>query len=114
MNSRPRPAHRVVVANMASYAICSSLILVIHDNMTNETNHIVQHVFVDPFRSQGWKNTTCQNEKKRKDTVGWTDNIFSSDDILEEGIGATAGWTGILHEEGSEYTDHQMNRRYDF
>jgi hypothetical protein len=31
----------VTVANMASYAISSSLILVIHDNMIIETNHIV-------------------------------------------------------------------------
>jgi hypothetical protein len=30
-----------VVANMAPSAICSSLILVIHDNMINGTNHIV-------------------------------------------------------------------------
>jgi hypothetical protein len=30
-----------VVANMASYAISSSLILVIHDNMIIGTNHIV-------------------------------------------------------------------------
>jgi hypothetical protein len=30
-----------IVANMASYAISSSLILVIHDNMINGTNHIV-------------------------------------------------------------------------
>jgi hypothetical protein len=29
------------VANMAPYAISSSLILVIHDNMINETNYIV-------------------------------------------------------------------------
>jgi ABC-type sugar transport system permease subunit len=29
------------VANMAPYAISSSLILVIHDNMINGTNHIV-------------------------------------------------------------------------
>jgi hypothetical protein len=29
------------VANMASYAISSSMILVIHDNMINGTNHIV-------------------------------------------------------------------------
>jgi hypothetical protein len=29
------------VANMASYAISSSLILVIYDNMINGTNHIV-------------------------------------------------------------------------
>jgi hypothetical protein len=29
------------VANMSPYAISSSLILVIHDNMTNGTNHIV-------------------------------------------------------------------------
>jgi hypothetical protein len=29
------------VANMASYAISSSLILVINDNMINATNHIV-------------------------------------------------------------------------
>jgi hypothetical protein len=53
----------VHVANMASYAISLSLILVIHDNMINETNHIVQHVFVDTSRSQGCKNITCQNEK---------------------------------------------------
>jgi hypothetical protein len=32
---------RIPVANMASYAISSSLILVIHDNMINGTNHIV-------------------------------------------------------------------------
>jgi hypothetical protein len=31
------------------------LILVIHDNITNETNNIVEHVFVDISRSQGWK-----------------------------------------------------------
>jgi hypothetical protein len=31
----------VSVANMASYAISSSMILVIHDNMINGTNHIV-------------------------------------------------------------------------
>jgi hypothetical protein len=30
-----------IVANMASYAISSSLILVIHDNMMNGTNHII-------------------------------------------------------------------------
>jgi hypothetical protein len=53
----------VYIANMASHAISSSLILVIHDNMTNETNHIVEHVFVDISRSQGCKNTTSQNEK---------------------------------------------------
>jgi hypothetical protein len=28
------------VANMASYAISSSMLLVIHDNMINGTNHI--------------------------------------------------------------------------
>jgi hypothetical protein len=47
---------------MASYAISSSLILVIHDNMINGTDHIVKHVFVDISRSHGCKNTTCQNE----------------------------------------------------
>jgi hypothetical protein len=31
--------------------------------MINETNQIVEHVFVDISRSQGCKNTTCQNEK---------------------------------------------------
>jgi hypothetical protein len=31
----------VSVANMASYAISSSMILVIHDNIINGTNHIV-------------------------------------------------------------------------
>jgi hypothetical protein len=30
-----------IVANMASYAISSSMILVIHDNMINGTNHVV-------------------------------------------------------------------------
>jgi hypothetical protein len=39
------------------------MILVIHDNMINETNHIVWHVFLDIYRSQGCKNTTCQIEK---------------------------------------------------
>jgi hypothetical protein len=34
-------AHGVNVANMTSYAISSSMILVIHDNMINGTNHIV-------------------------------------------------------------------------
>jgi hypothetical protein len=41
------------VVNMAWYAICSSLILVIHDNMINETNHIVEDVLVDISRSHG-------------------------------------------------------------
>jgi hypothetical protein len=36
-----RESSRVCVANMASYAISSSLILVILDNMVNGTNHIV-------------------------------------------------------------------------
>jgi hypothetical protein len=31
----------IYVANMASYDISSSMILVIHDNMINGTNHIV-------------------------------------------------------------------------
>jgi hypothetical protein len=52
-----------LVANMASYAISLSLILVIHDNMINGTNYIVYHVFVDISRSQGCQNTTCQIEK---------------------------------------------------
>jgi hypothetical protein len=56
-----------LVGNMASYAICSSLILVIHNNMTNVTNHIVEHVFVDISRPQGCKNTTCQNGEKEKE-----------------------------------------------
>jgi hypothetical protein len=34
---------------MASYAISSSVILVIHDNMINVTNYIVEHVLVDIF-----------------------------------------------------------------
>jgi hypothetical protein len=67
-----------IVANMTSYAICSSLILVIHDNMTNGANKIVEHVFVDISRSQWCKNTMCQTdeEKERKDTVGWTDGTL--------------------------------------
>jgi hypothetical protein len=43
----------IFVANMASYVICSRLILVIHDNMINGTNHIVECVFVDIYRSHG-------------------------------------------------------------
>jgi hypothetical protein len=71
------------VANMASYAISSSMILVIHDNMITVINHSVYHVFVDISRSQGCQNTTCQiekivyfsrvkneKEKKKNDTVG--------------------------------------------
>jgi hypothetical protein len=38
---------------MAPYAISLSLILVIHDNMINGTNHIVQLVFVGIPRSHG-------------------------------------------------------------
>jgi hypothetical protein len=53
----------ISVANMASYAISSSKILVIHDNMINETNNIIYYVFVDISRSQGCKNTKCQIEK---------------------------------------------------
>jgi hypothetical protein len=44
-----------VVANMASYAISSSMILVIHDNMINGTDHIVYHVCVDISRSNDAK-----------------------------------------------------------
>jgi ribosomal protein L21 len=60
----------LLVANMASYAFSSSLILVIHDNMINGTNHI-EHVFVDISRSQRCQNTTCQiskvkNKKEKK------------------------------------------------
>jgi uncharacterized metal-binding protein YceD (DUF177 family) len=56
-------ASHIIVANMASDAISSSLILVINDNMINETNHIVEHVFINIPRSHRCKNTTCQNEK---------------------------------------------------
>jgi hypothetical protein len=38
---RVQDKHLIYVANMASYVISSSLILVIHDNMINGTNHIV-------------------------------------------------------------------------
>jgi hypothetical protein len=37
--------------NIASYVVCSSLILVIHENMTNRTNYIIEHVFVGIPRS---------------------------------------------------------------
>jgi hypothetical protein len=53
------------VANMASYAISSSLILVIHDNMIIGTNHIVQHLFIGISRSQGCKKNICQNAKTK-------------------------------------------------
>jgi hypothetical protein len=36
---------------MAPYIISSILILVINDNMTNVTNHILKHVFVGISRS---------------------------------------------------------------
>jgi hypothetical protein len=45
----------VDVVNMASYAISSSMILVIHDNMINGTNHIVENALVDIYRSHGCK-----------------------------------------------------------
>jgi hypothetical protein len=48
---------------MATFLISSSMILVIHDNMINETNYIVYRVLVDISRFQGCKTTTCQNEK---------------------------------------------------
>jgi hypothetical protein len=35
------PLTDIFVANMVPYAISSSLILVIHENMINGTNHIV-------------------------------------------------------------------------
>jgi hypothetical protein len=44
------PSCGMTVANMVSYAISSSMILVIHDNMINGTNHIVYHVLVDISR----------------------------------------------------------------
>jgi hypothetical protein len=51
--STTRVNDALTVVNMASYAICSSLILVIHDNMINETNHIVEHAFVNISRTHG-------------------------------------------------------------
>jgi hypothetical protein len=73
---------------MASYAISSSLILVIHDNIINGTNHIVYHVFVDISRSQGCQNTTCQIEK-------------------------IVYFSGVTIEQIKEKkTHHRMNRRY--
>jgi hypothetical protein len=42
------------VANMTSYVIYSSLILMIRDNMINETNLVVERVFVDISRSHGF------------------------------------------------------------
>jgi hypothetical protein len=36
---------------------------VIHNNMINVTNQIIEYVFVDISRSHGWKNTTRQNDK---------------------------------------------------
>jgi hypothetical protein len=42
------------VENMASYVICSRLILVINNNMINETNHNVEYVFVGIHRSHGY------------------------------------------------------------
>jgi hypothetical protein len=65
------------VANMASYAISSSLILVIRDNMIIRTNHIVLACLCRPLdpkdaRKPHAKMRTrvkTEQEKKRKDTV---------------------------------------------
>jgi hypothetical protein len=67
------------------------LILVIHDNMINETNHIVYHVFVDISRSQGCKYTTCliekivyfsrvknKKRKKKKGHIGLTEGTIGA------------------------------------
>jgi hypothetical protein len=43
-----------IVANMASYAIGSSLIFVINDNKINRTNQIVEHISVGIPRSHGY------------------------------------------------------------
>jgi hypothetical protein len=42
-----------MVANTALIAKCLRMILVIHDNMINDTNHIVEHAFIDISRSHG-------------------------------------------------------------
>jgi hypothetical protein len=41
MSCHKSPKKGEIVANIASYAISSSMTLVIHDNMINGTNHIV-------------------------------------------------------------------------
>jgi hypothetical protein len=48
---------------MAAYAISSSLILVIHDNMIIGTNLIVLACLCNTSRSQGCKNFTYQKER---------------------------------------------------
>jgi hypothetical protein len=104
--------------NTASYVICLSLILVIHHNMTNETNNIVEHVFVDISRSQGCKKCHMPKwgdsiffkglnwrKKKRNDNVRWTKGT------LEEGVGAKAGSIGTLRRRKKDNKHYRMNWR---
>jgi hypothetical protein len=81
------------------------MILAIHDSMINVTNHIVEHVFVEISRSQGSKNTTCQNEKivyfsrvktekrKEKKRHCWMNRRY-----LEGSVSVYVGALGTLHE----------------
>jgi hypothetical protein len=48
----PRHPSCVSTAKIAPYANYSDLILVIDDNMTNDTNYIFEYVFVDISRSK--------------------------------------------------------------
>jgi hypothetical protein len=48
---------------MASYAICSSLILVVNDKMVNGTSHIVGRIFVGIPRSHGYYHKLIYNIK---------------------------------------------------
>jgi hypothetical protein len=76
----PSSEQEKVVANMASYAISSSLILVMHENIMIRTNHIVLACLCRHFqvpRMQENHMPKCQNKgskpskkRKRKDTVG--------------------------------------------
>jgi hypothetical protein len=98
------------VANMASYAISLRLILVIHGNMINRTNHIVEHVFVDISRSHGCKDTTCHFEKivyfswvktveKKEKWHCWMNRRY-----IGRSVDASVGVVGTLQEASSEQT----------
>jgi hypothetical protein len=99
------------VANMASYAISSRLILVIHGNIINRTNHIVEHVFVDISRSHGCKDTTCHFEKivyfSRVKTVEEKEEKWHrrmNRRYIGRTVDASVGVVGTLQEASSEQT----------
>jgi hypothetical protein len=85
------------------------MILVIHDNMINETNNIVLHVFVaflipmmQKYHMLKWEDSVYfeglnreKKENKIKDNVGWTDGTKNAS------VGAMAWVIGTLSEDWS-------------